>query len=271
MRLNRNVVNRIQKTIPVLVLLAAWIILTEYKLVRPLFLPSPKNLLDAFKMMAPQLPKAIGISMSMILTGFLIGSVFGIVSSMVMAYSRMFLNMFGSIFDFMRPIPVFALIPMFVLWFGIGRTPQIALIALGCSVTMGVTTTEAIRNIPNIYIEAARTLGANRIKVFTSIVVPYIIPHIIGAIRLAAATSFGLDVAAEFMGSQTGLGYLMIVQQQYLRTSGILVIVIIYSTFAIVVDRLIAAIERRATVWTTRSGKSHALDRTYKAAGSRKA
>ncbi len=261
MKLSRSTINRIQKLIPIILILITWFITTEYRLLRPLFLPSPKELFYAFTMMAPQLPRAIGISLSMIITGFLIGSFFGIISSMVMAYSRLFLNMFGSIFDFLRPVPVFALIPMFVLWFGIGRTPQIALIALGTSVTMGVTTTEAIRNIPNIYIEASRTLGASRIQVFSTIVVPYIIPHIVGAIRLAAAMSFGLDVAAEFMGSQTGLGYLMIVQQQYLRTSGILVIVIIYSAFAIILDRIIATIEKHVTAWTTRSGDSHALDR----------
>lgn len=257
---NRSTAERIQRILPSAALIIAWVVISENGWVRPLFLPSPTEMWNVFKLMAPQLPKAIGTSMSMILTGFLIGSLFGILSSMLMAYSSVCLNMFGPIFDFIRPVPIYALIPMFVLWFGIGRTPQIVLIALGCSVMLGVTTAEAIRNIPNIYIEAASTLGADRKKIFTTVVVPYIVPHIVGAIRLAAASSFGMDVAAEMMGSQTGLGYMMIVQQQYLRTSGILVIVVIYSFFAIIMDRIIAAIERRVTVWTNRSSSTNALD-----------
>ena len=259
-RQNNNVWKaRLQKILPVVTVIAVWVYVSESGLVKPLFLPSPRAIWNSYISMAPMLPTAIRTSLTMIFSGFLIGSVFGILSSLTMAYSKIALRTFGAIFDFMRPIPIFALIPMFVLWFGIGLAPQIALIALGSSVTMGVTTSEAIRNIPNIYIQASYTLGAKRSTVFRTIVWPYIVPHLIGAIRLAAASSFGLDVAAEFMGSQTGLGYLMIVQQQYLRTSGILAIVILYSLFATVFDRIIALVESRVTVWTDRSAKSNAL------------
>jgi ABC-type nitrate/sulfonate/bicarbonate transport system permease component len=158
----------------------------------------------------------------------------------------------GTVFDFTRPVPVFALIPLFILWFGIGRAPQIALIALGTSVILGVTTLEAIRNVPVIYIRAALTLGADRQKIYLSVIVPYIIPHLIGAIRVAAAASWGLDVAAEFMGSQAGLGYLIILQQTYLRTAGIILLVIIYSILAVLMDLLIARLEVRITRWTGR-------------------
>jgi len=201
------------------------------------------------------LPKALAISLFMILSGFAIGTGLGILSGLLMAYSATFLDAFGAILDFMRPVPVFALIPLFVLWFGIGKAPQIALIALGCSVVLGVTTNEAIRNMPSIYVRAAYAMGASRKDVFRTVVIPYIIPHLIGAIRVAAASSFGLDVAAEFMGSQEGLGYLMIVQQQYLKTDGILAVVILYSILAYLLDMLIAFLERRLTVWTERRSK----------------
>jgi ABC-type nitrate/sulfonate/bicarbonate transport system permease component len=77
-------------------------------------------------------------------------------------------------------------------------------------------------------------------------------PHLIGAIRVAAASSWGLDVAAEFMGSQTGLGYLIIMQQIYLRTAGIVMLVAIYSVLAVVFDTLIARLEKKITPWTER-------------------
>jgi len=152
-----------------------------------------------------------------------------------------------------RPVPVFALIPLFMLWFGIGFWPQILLVALGVSAILGVETYEAIRNLPLVYIQAASNLGADKKTVFRTVVIPYIFPHLIGAIRVAAASSWGLDVAAEFMGVQVGLGYNMIVQQIYLNTAGILAIVFIYSALAIVLDQLIRKIETRVTFWTERS------------------
>jgi len=251
--------NRPLKLVPIFALLIIWYVVTNLGLVRPLFLPSPQSVIQSYVDLWPSLPAATGISLSMILLGFTIGSTIGVALSILMAYSKGFLLVFETIFDLLRPVPVFALIPMFVLWFGIGMAPQVGLIALGCSVIMGVTTTEAVRNIPNIYIQASYTLGANRRVVFRTIVLPTIFPHLIGAIRLAAASSFGLDVAAEFMGSQTGLGYLMIVQQQYLNTSGIFAIVILYSVIAFVVDKLIAMIESRFTAWTDRSSKNNVL------------
>ena len=237
--------------VPIAVIIL-WVVITQLKLVRPIFIPAPQNLWNSFIGMYEILPGAMLTTIIMTLSGFAIGVTFGTVSGLVMAYSKTIRDLLGTIFDFMRPVPVFALIPLFILWFGIGRAPQIALIALGTSVVLGVTTLEAIRNVPTIYIRAALTLGADRGRIYSTVIVPYIIPHLIGAIRVAAAASWGLDVAAEFMGSQQGLGYLIIMQQTYLRTAGIILLVIVYSTLAVIMDTLIATIERRITRWTER-------------------
>ena len=235
-----------------LALITLWLIATTFELVKPLFLPPPEALWKAFLGMYELLPGAILTTVMMTLTGFGIGVAFGTISGLIMAYNKTIRDLLGTIFDFTRPVPVFALIPLFILWFGIGRAPQIALIALGTSVVLGVTTLEAIRNVPTIYVRAALTLGADRKMIYRTVIVPYIIPHLIGAIRVAAAASWGLDVAAEFMGSQAGLGYLIILQQTYLRTAGIIFLVIIYSILAVIMDFLIAKIEKRITRWTER-------------------
>lgn len=245
-------VQALPKVIVPVLLVVLWLIITQLKLIRPIFMPGPKELWHSFLGMYKLLPMAILTTVRMTLTGFAIGVAFGTISGLAMAYSRVIRDLLGTVFDFLRPVPVFALIPLFILWFGIGRAPQIALIAMGTSVVLGVTTLEAIRNVPTIYIRAALTLGANRQRIYSTVIVPYIIPHLIGAIRVAAAASWGLDVAAEFMGSQQGLGYLIILQQTYLRTAGIVLLVIIYSTLAVIMDTLIAAAEKRITRWTER-------------------
>ena len=233
-------------------LVAIWLFVTETDRVSNIFLPTAGDLWQSLGDMKDQLPGAILASVSMVLTGFLLGTAIGVLLGLVMAYSQLARELGGDVLDFLRPVPIFALIPLFVLWFGIGRAPQIALVTLGTAVILGVTTVEAIRNIPSLYIRAALTLGADRRRIYRTIILPWIFPHLLGAIRLAAAASWGLGVAAEFMGAQTGLGYLMIIRQQYLDTSGIILIVGIYAALALALDFAIRTIERPLTKWTER-------------------
>jgi ABC-type nitrate/sulfonate/bicarbonate transport system permease component len=242
----------VRKLVVPIFIIVVWIIVSEMRLAKARVVPSPEDMWAAFLGLYKLLPEAILTTVTMTLTGFAIGVALGTLMGLAMAYSRTIREFLGSVFDFLRPVPVFALIPLFILWFGIGRTPQIALIAMGTSVVLGVTTLEAIRNVPSIYVRAALTLGATRQHIYRTVIVPYIVPHLIGAIRVAAAASWGLDVAAEFMGSQQGLGYLIILQQTYLRTAGIILLVFVYSILAVITDTLIAVVEAQITRWTER-------------------
>lgn len=239
-----------------IVIFGLWCLLTYGIGVRSVILPSPTDIVDAYIKLAPALPESIIASLKITLLGFLIGAAVGLLMGLVMGYSKTFLQVIGPFMEVTRPIPVFALIPLFMLWFGIGILPQVLLIALGVSSVLGVQTYEAIRNMPVIYVRAAFNLGASKMQVFKSVVIPCIVPHLIGAVRVAAATSWGLDVCAEFMGVQTGLGHTMIIQQNYLNTPQVLAIVLIYSVLAIGLDQIIRVIERHATTWTERSSLS---------------
>jgi len=233
-------------------IIAVWVAVTHARLIGSIFLPSPGDLWDSFQAMKPELGPSLESSVTMTLLGFLLGTSFGITMGLAMAYSRIVRELFGGMLDFIRPVPVFALIPLFVLWFGIGKRPQITLIALGTSIILGVTTIEAIRNVAPVHIKAALTLGASRRRIYLTVILPSIFPHLLGAIRVAGAASWGLDVAAEFIGAQNGLGYLMIVREQYLDTSGIVLVVIIYAFLALGLDTLIRSAERPLTRWTER-------------------
>jgi len=243
--------------ITIFIIILIWVVITSLKLVDPIFIPGPVNLVDSLLGMSDTLPEATLRSLYMTLSGFGIGTILGVFMGLLMAYSKTFLETMGPTFDFIRPVPIFAMIPLFLLWFGPKVGTQIAFIALGVSVVLGVSTYESIKNIPIVYVRAAFNLGASRTRVYRTIILPCIFPHLVGAIRVAAAASWGLDVAAEFMGSQVGLGYNMIIQQLYLNTGGVIVIVIIYCILAISLDLIIRRIESAATRWTERSAMSH--------------
>jgi ABC-type nitrate/sulfonate/bicarbonate transport system permease component len=245
------------RVVPLSVILIVWVILTEVIRVNPLFLPGPTLMWSTFLDMLPELPGAIRYSMSMILSGFALGTGAGVLLGLAMAYSQVVRFAAESITDFVRPVPIFALIPLFILWFGIGMMPQIALIAFGCFVIVVVNTSEAIRNVKPLYMQAAYTLGAKRRYAYRSVIVPAIIPEVIGAVRVAAAASFGLDVAAEFLGAQQGLGHLMINNQLYLRTEGILIPIIVFSLLALMLDTVLRRFGDYLTRWSERTASEH--------------
>ncbi|MGV6874467.1 ABC transporter permease [Pseudochelatococcus sp. B33] len=195
----------------------------------------------------------------MTLSGFLIGTAVGLASGLLMAYSATARFILAGTLSVVRPVPVFALIPLFVLWFGIGMTPQITLIAVGTSLIIGLATIEAIKNVPSIYVQASLVLGASRSRIYSSVIVPAILPHMLGAVRAAAAAAWGLDVAAEFIGAQAGLGRLLIVRQEYLDTSSMMVIIIIYSLLAVLLDKALQFIEVPLMRWTERNNQSGAV------------
>ncbi len=245
---------RFKSLIVFIIIFIIWSIITlSTDLIRPIFVPSPIDILNSFIEMKEHILMATLVSVVITLSGFIAGVIVGIGLGLAIAYSKNFMEIVGPFLDFTRPVPVLALIPLFLLWFGIGLLPQVLLVALGVSVILGVSTYEAVRNMPLIYIRAALNLGADKKKIFRTVVVPYIFPHLIGSIRVAAAVSWGLDVASEFMGAQIGLGYNMIVQQIYLNTSGIIAIVFIYSFLAIGLDQIIRKMEVALTHWTERS------------------
>lgn len=245
-----------RKILLIAIFFIVWIGVVRIFHIKPIYLPGPEDIIQSFIAMRDSLPGAIMSSLRITLSGFCIGAVLGVGMGLLMAYSKTFMNIIGPFMEFTRPIPVFAMIPLFMIWFGLGLWPQILLVALGVSTVLGVQTYEAVRNIPTVYINAAYNLGAKKSVMFKTVICPYIVPHLIGAIRVAAATSWGLDVAAEFMGVQSGLGYTMIVRQMYLDTPAIIAVVLIYSVLAIILDQIIRLLERKLTKWTERESVS---------------
>jgi len=241
----------IRAVVPLL-LVAAWCAVSYGGLVRAIYLPTPSAMWSALVHMRHALPRALVTSVGMTLTGYGLGLALGVGMGLAFAYSRLLRDLFGGVLDLIRPAPVFALIPLFLLWFGIGRGPQIALIAMGTSVVLSVTTLDAVRNVSPTHLRAAATLGASRPAIYRTVVLPSIFPHLLGAVRFSAVAAWGLDVAAELIGSQNGLGYLMMTREQYIDTAGILVIVFIYGLLASILDRLIVLAEQPLTAWTNR-------------------
>jgi ABC-type nitrate/sulfonate/bicarbonate transport system permease component len=237
----------------VIAILGAWIYVTDRELVRPLFLPPPQALVDSYEALAPNLVDDIYDTVIVrIIPGFFIGTSLGMLLGVLMATSRLIRAISDPVVEILRPLPPLALIPLLILWSGIGSRTQIALIAYGSFIVMVITSYEAVRNVPPIYLQAASTLGATSFQKFRRVVIPAIIPDMFGGIRVATAASFGYAVAAELIGAQSGLGYRLILARRYLRTDNIVVILIVIAVLAFIADQIVRRINTRLTSWKPR-------------------
>jgi len=187
-----------------------------------------------------------------IAAGFAIGSSLGIVMGLFIGWNKVVGALLEPLVEFIRPMPPLALIPLFILWFGIGDDSKIIVIAFGSWVVLVVTTIDAVRNVDPIFINAARLLGAKGYSIFRTILFPAILPVIMGGLRVAAAGSFGMSVAAEFMGTSSGFGYLIIEGRRFIQTDMLLMGVFAITICSMIVNWLLKWVERRFTRWVPR-------------------
>ncbi|MCY4370582.1 MAG: ABC transporter permease [bacterium] len=238
-----------------LIAMVVWYALTR-SIIDPAKLPGPDRVLGSLVEIIDLIPSATWVSLQMVLLGLVLGSITGLATGIIFGYSPFVRRFFEATLDnLVRPVPLFALIPLFILWFGIGFLPQVGLVALGMFLMFTLVTLEAIRNVPHIFVQAALTTGASRFLVYRTVVIPAIIPHLVGFLRLAVASAWGLDVAAEFLGSREGLGYILLVRNQYLDPAGMLMIVALFCIMAIIFDQTVRFISAKVTRWSPRTDR----------------
>jgi ABC-type nitrate/sulfonate/bicarbonate transport system permease component len=189
-------------TVPIS-LFILWVVVSQLQLIRPLFLPSPQDMWQTWLNLYELLPEAILTTVTMTLTGFAIGTALGTMLGLMMAYSRSVREFLGVVFDFLRPVPVFALIPLFILWFGIGRAPQI----LDCDGHRWCWG-DYIGSNPQCTADlraGCAHAGGSRQHIYRTIILPTSFPTWSARYGLRQPLP-GLDVAAEFMEFSTGIG-----------------------------------------------------------------
>ena len=244
-----------------------WFAVTNLGWVGSAYLPVPQRLVEILTTgyhylagsrvpFAEGLPGATWVSLQMVLLGLAIGTPPGLVVGLAFGYSRLVRDLLEFSLDAVRPTPLIALLPILMLWFGTAMATGVRLIVLGVFLILTIAVTEAVRNVSHVYVRAALTAGASRFHIYRTVVIPAILPHMMAGFRLAVVVSWGLVVAAEYMGSGVGLGALMLGRVRYLDNAGILVIVIILAALAILSDFLLRALANRFTRWSSRGAAS---------------
>jgi ABC-type nitrate/sulfonate/bicarbonate transport system permease component len=190
-----------------------------------------------------------GATIARVLTGTAAGIVVGVLLGLLMGWSRRVRDFTWPSIQVTRPIPTLALIPLFMLWFGGEELGTWIYITWAVFSMMVVYTLEAIRNVPAFFHDHARTLGASRVQVYRTVVLPAIGPSLIGGVRVCLAISWAIVLAAEYLGAQSGLGRMLILSQMFFDTGRMVVIVLLFVGYAVLLNGVIVRLSYRLTRW----------------------
>jgi len=232
-------------------LLVLWQLSSSRGWVGPTTLPGPTTILDAYRELwaAGDLQAALPISLRRAGTGLLIGGGAGLVLGVVAGLSVTAERVYDAPLQMIRTIPFIALVPLFVVWFGIGETSKVSLI-IGASIfPVYLNTYHAIRGIDRKLLEVGRTFDMSRWETIRLVVVPLAMPGILVGWRYAAGTALLALVAAEQINSQAGIGYILNTANQFQRTDIILAGILVYAVLGLLVDGVMRGLERVLLPW----------------------
>ncbi|MZP28275.1 ABC transporter permease subunit [Heliobacterium undosum] len=167
----------------------------------------------------------------------------GIPTGLLLGWSTGAFQAIDPIVQVLRPISPIAWFPLAVLWFGIGNPPAIFIIFLSAVFPIILSTTVAVRQVPHTYLKVARNFGAGRGMLFRKVVFPAAFPQIMTGLHIAVGTAWIHLVAGEMLGSQSGLGYLIVDARNFLRTDWIIVGMLIVGMLGLLINRLIRLVE----------------------------
>jgi len=233
----------------IIFVLAAWTLISELRILKPIFLPSPTDLYNQFKQVKGDLAYNYLLTFYRMIIGFVLGSSAGILVSLIMARSRIASAITNPIINLLKPIPPLVLAPFAILWWGISIKGVFFLVIWGCFFVMVIDGIEAIKNVPKIYHWAGGALGATKGDILRKIVLPCMLPSIVGGLRISLVSAFNLTVLAEFNIASGGLGGIVIKGYRFLRTDMLFLGIFFVITLALVVDFIIVIISRKVFKW----------------------
>lgn len=181
--------------------------------------------------------------------GFAIGLTAGVALALASGLSRVGEALIDGTVQLNRAIPTLGLIPLFILWLGIGETFKIAIIAIVVYIPIYLNTHAALSGIDHRFVELAEVQGLNRFQFIRQIVVPGALPGFFVGLRLGVTGSWLGLVVLEQINATSGLGYMMFQAQNYGQTDVILVGLLIYGVFGLASDSVVRLIERRVLSW----------------------
>lgn len=242
------------------VILAIWFAVTGSglwpPLIKPIFLPSPIAVGEAFVRLTEQgyqgksLLHHVGVSVYRFAIAFGVCTLIGVPLGLMMGMSRSIRAIVEPPIQAIRPIPKLALLPLFLIWFGIGNLSKIVVIGAPVLPLIAISAMQAVRSVSQRKIDAARALGASPARILMLVVLPASLPGIFTGVRVAISIGVTMLVGAELTATSEGIAWMALTAAEYLATDVVLVGVLTMAALGYGLDRIVRAIELTVVHWS---------------------
>ncbi len=223
-----------------------------------LYLPAPEVVLERFIRLNQEgyqgftLWEHTRYSLQRVLLGFLFGALIGIPIGYAMGLTNWSRGWFDPIVEFMRPVPPLALIPLMIIWFGIGELSKVILLFLAALWIMIIAARSGVSGVAISKVHAAYSLGASKWQILSRVIVPNSLPEIFTGARVAMGVCWGTVVAAELVAAEVGLGKMIVVASKFQLTDIVLVGIILIGIIGFLIDVGVRALENWLVPWKGR-------------------
>lgn len=239
-----------------LLLVALWCMGSYGGFVSDIFLPSPTSVAEKIITMAKDgsLWANCWESTSRVMIGWIWSVLIALPTGMLMANSKKFNAFVQPIIEFARYLPVVALVPLTLLYLGIGETQKYTIIFLGTFFQLVLMICDTVSSVDNNMINAAKTLGASRLQIYKEVIFPAALPGLMDDFRLTIGWAWTYLVVAEMVAANNGLGYMILKSQRYLATDTIFAGLILIGLIGLVTDWIFRILTRIVAPWQERLG-----------------
>ena len=183
--------------------------------------------------------------------GFVIGGAVGIVLAVITANTKAGRNLLQPLLRLLSPIPTIGVVPLAILWFGLGESSKTLVIALGVFVPVWINSHAGLASTPQDYLQAALCIGASRTQTLVRIILPEAAPDVVAGLRVGVAMAFVLIVVAEMTGTTSGLGYRIYQAQLFSQADRLIFCLMVLGVVGALCDLVIASVTRPVTRWAS--------------------
>ena len=232
-------------------ILAAWAAAVEITGVSRALMPSPRRVFDAFVEVVEsgELKRHVAVSTLRLIVGFLLSALLGLTMAFVFARSALVRRILEPPLEFLRQIPPLAMMPLLILWLGIGEAQKIGIITLACFFPIFLSTAGGIGQCDRRIIEVGQVYGLTDTEILRRIVLPAALPSVVVGLRIALGQGWRALVGAELIASAAGLGYMIEDSQNLARTDIVMVGVLVIGCLGLISDRLFRMAVGRIWPW----------------------
>jgi ABC-type nitrate/sulfonate/bicarbonate transport system permease component len=235
----------------VAVVLLIWELAVRFELAPSFTLAAPSTIVSEIARLIAngQLPKHVQASMGRMLSGYSLALVTGALLGALMGWFRLLDDVVDPIVELIRPVSPLAILPLAILWLGIGQASKIFVIWYGCLFPILLNTYAGVRGVPKSTVEAARTLGAATDEMLQRVVFYHSLPLIMTGARISFAVGMIVIIAAEMVAADAGLGYMILTAQQTFHTPELYAGITTIAVIGFLGDRIIRLIRAKLCPW----------------------